>query len=574
MQRIGVRNRRAARGENNGSVPGAVESTGQPHIAGYTDLAVIGHGASATVYRALQEGFDRSVALKVLNVDISDRRAQKRFQRERSVNGRLSNHPNVVTVLDSGFVDGRHPYLAMELLEHGSLADRLAQRGPFDVALALHIGVRIAGALESAHRLGILHRDVKPQNILLSRFGEPALADFGIATILEMEHSLTAALTPVHAAPEVLEGADPTAQTDVYALGSTLFTLLAGSAPFVGPPGEGMLAQLLRITTSDVPPMPRADVPQALIDLLRSAMAKRPIERIRNAGELGEALQRIQTGLGLAVTPLPVDVPEVVAAPDDAPTAAEVVGPFTPDVAPIPSAASAIVAEPSSPQLDHLPPPPPAHRASPVLPPPVAAPTPASAAPLVDSDRTVGMVIDSPTIIGRQRPPALPELAAKRPRWILPAIVIGALLVGGVGALAIARAVGRSEGAKTSAPSIPPTAPPVGSAPVIDPAAFAPTNLSASIADGSVYLRWKDNSNGLSQVVFVYRVGQPKGESQPVDRNAQSHIVTGLASSTKACFIVAVVIAFGVGNAPARTANSKVACINGAVADEVTTSQP
>jgi serine/threonine-protein kinase PknK len=566
VQRFGVRNRRQARGENNGVVP-AVASSGQPHIAGYTELVVIGHGASATVYRALQEGFDRSVALKVLNVDISDRRAQKRFQRERSVNGRLSNHPNVVTVLDSGFVDGRHPYLAMELLEHGSLADRLAQRGPFDVALTLHIGVRIAGALESAHRLGILHRDVKPQNILLSRFGEPALADFGIATILEMEHSLTAALTPVHAAPEVLEGADPTAQTDVYALGSTLFTLLAGSAPFVGPPGEGMLAQLLRITTSDVPPMPRADVPPALIDLLRSSMAKRPVERISSAGAFGEALQRVQTGLGLAVTPLPVDVPEVVAALDDAPAATDVAEPLAEDVSPAPSAAASTVAQAMPPQLDQAPLPL-AHRA-PTLPPPVVAPTPAPAPPFVDNDRTVGIVIDSPTIIGRQRPPALPELASKRPRWILPAIVVGALLVGGVGALAIARAVGRSDGAKTSTSS--PTSGAVGSAPVIDPAAVAPTSFSASIADGAVYLRWKDNSNGLPQLVFVYRVGQPKGESQPVARNAQSHIVKDLDGSAQACFVVAVVISVGVGNAPARTANSDVACINGAVSTEVTT---
>jgi serine/threonine-protein kinase PknK len=572
VQRFGVRNRRPARGANNVSGTDAAASTGQPHISGYTDLAVIGHGASATVYRALQEGFDRWVALKVLNVDISDRRAQKRFQRERSVNGRLSNHPNVVTVLDSGFVDGRHPYLAMELLEHGSLADRLVQRGPFDVALTLHIGVRIAGALESAHRLGILHRDVKPQNILLSRFGEPALADFGIATILEMEHSLTAALTPVHAAPEVLEGADPTAQTDVYALGSTLFTLLAGSAPFVGPPGEGMLAQLLRITTSDVPPMPRADVPRALIELLRSSMAKRPIERIGTAGAFGEELQRVQTGLGLAVTPLPVDVPEVVAAPDDADAATGAVEPFAAGGSPAPSTATSAVAESLPLLLDHVPPPPPARQAPPMLPPPVMASSPGPApagAPVIDHDRTVGIVIDSPTIVGRQRPPALPEIAPKRPRWILPAIVIGALSVGGAGALAIARAVGRSDGTKASTPSV--TSSPVGSAPVVDPAAVAPTNLSTSIADGAVYLRWKDNSNGLPQFVFVYRVGQPKGESQQVQRNAQSHIVKGVESSAQACFIVAVVISVGVGTAPARTANSNVACINGAVSTEVTT---
>jgi serine/threonine-protein kinase PknK len=279
-----------------------------PTIAGFSDLTIIGHGATATVYRAMQDGFDRDVAIKVLHLDISDRRAQKRFQRERSLNGRLSNHPNVVTVLDSGFVDGRHPYLVMEYLEAGSLADRLKQRGPFELALSMHVGVRIAGALETAHRVGVLHRDVKPSNVLLSRFEEPALADFGIAAILEMEQSFTAALTPVHAAPELLEGAEPSPQTDVYALGSTLYTLLAGTAPFAGPTGEGMLAQLLRITTSDVPTLARHDVPIELLQLLRHAMAKRPENRIASAGEFGERLQGFQQQFGLAVSVLPVEV--------------------------------------------------------------------------------------------------------------------------------------------------------------------------------------------------------------------------------------------------------------------------
>jgi serine/threonine protein kinase len=285
-----------------------------PAISGFSDVSIIGHGATATVYRAMQDGFDRPVAIKVLHLDISDRRAQKRFQRERSLNGRLSNHPNVVTVLDSGFVEGRHPYLVMEYLEEGSLADRLKARGPFELALTMHIGVRIAGALESAHRVGVLHRDVKPNNILLSRFEEPALADFGIAAILEMEQSFTAALTPVHAAPELLEGSEPSPQTDVYALGSTLYTLLAGVAPFAGPAGEGMLSQLLRITTSDVPTLARQDTPREVLDLLRDSMAKRPENRIASAGEFGERLQALQSKFGPSVSVLPVDVPSKVAA--------------------------------------------------------------------------------------------------------------------------------------------------------------------------------------------------------------------------------------------------------------------
>ncbi len=316
-------NRRSRRGERStadrpnddvaaaisGASAGGVGPTGQlPSVDGYADLEVVGHGASATVYRARQVGYDRSVALKVLNIDVSDRRGQKRFDRERSLNGRLSDHPHVVTVLDSGFVNGRHPYLAMELFEQGSLNDQLKRNGPFDLAAALHIGVRIAGALESAHRIGVIHRDVKPQNILTSRFGEPALADFGIATILQMDESFTTALTPVHAAPELLEGADPSPLSDVYALASTIYTLLAGSAPFAGPAGEGVLAQLLRITTSDIPAIPRDDIDDALLDLLRRAMAKRPAERTPSAARFGVELQDAQRRLGHAVTSLPVSI--------------------------------------------------------------------------------------------------------------------------------------------------------------------------------------------------------------------------------------------------------------------------
>jgi serine/threonine protein kinase len=529
-----------------------------PHILGYTDLAVIGHGASATVYRALQEGFDRMVALKVLNVDVSDRRAQKRFHRERSLNGRLSSHPNVVTVLDSGFVDGRRPYLAMELLEHGSLADRLADRGPFDVALTLHIGVRIAGALESAHRLGILHRDVKPQNILLSRFGEPALADFGISTILEMEQSLTAALTPVHAAPEVLEGGEPTALTDVYALGSTIFTLLAGSAPFVGPPGEGMLAQLLRITTSDVPPLPRSDVPASLVELLRSAMAKRPNERIAGAGLFGEAMQRVQRELGLPVTPLPVDVPDMRPASTD--SAADIVGdddgeseePWVASPAPIDVSPSTL----PPPQLI------PAARPvwNPVPPPPAG------------GDHTVGMAIDSPTVIGRQHHPSLPTPVRPRRRWITPLVVAGAVVIGAGGTIAITAAVTRDDTPSVSTTSTTNGAP---SSTQVDVAALAPTGLTASTDAGSVVLKWQDNTDGrLDHVVYIYKgtnvTGNPDDIKLVRDRVA-FFVVPGMDPTTDACFIVAAIVKIGENGLPVTTANSTEECINNAHAEVVAT---
>lgn len=590
------RARRARRGGEHGGPavdPTRQAATGAPVIPGYTDLEVIGHGASATVYRAMQEGYDRQVAVKVLNVDVSDRRAQRRFQRERALNGRLSDHPNVVTVLDSGFVDGRHPYLAMELFELGSLTDHLRTRGPFDVAAALHIGVRIAGALESAHRLGVLHRDVKPQNVLQSRFGEPALADFGIAAILEMEHSLTAALTPVHAAPELLEGSDPSERTDVYALASTIYTVLAGSPPFAGPPGEGMLAQLLRITTSDLPALARADVPASLVETLRHALAKRPAERTEGAAEFGRALQRVQAELGLAVTPLPVDGATTDPTPGRPVTAASTPAPAPPaSVAPpsasaVPSPATAVST--AAPSGSSLAPPagvPAAHPlATPLAPArPLAAPVaassfaafvaeaPAVSAPLVPvavtrSDEVVveGHTIDAPTVTARHVS-AAPPVPLRRRRWVVPAACAGALVIGASGVVGAVALFGGDGEAAAPSTTIAPSTTTAATLPA-DVTALAPTGLSVSTDTGRVLLTWTDATGGRApQVVYTYPVELGVGPS-PVAAGTTSLVVPGVGVDTPACFIVAAVVSIGQdASAPARTANSAPSCINGAVA--------
>lgn len=584
--RNGSRARRVRRGDERGAISTAPREAGAgtPLIPGYSGLEVIGHGASATVYRGLQEGYDRQVAVKVLNIDISDRRAQKRFQRERALNGRLSDHPNVVTVLDSGFVDGRYPYLAMELFEHGSLADHLRQRGPFDVATALHVGVRIAGALETAHRLGVLHRDVKPQNVLRSRFGEPALADFGIAAILEMEHSLTAALTPVHAAPELLEGADPSERTDVYALASTVYTMLAGSPPFAGPPGEGMLAQLLRITTSDLPALARADVPASLVDVLRAALAKRPEQRTASAADLGRALQRVQGELGLAVTPLPVEgaaeapvtaEPTVAASPTGAPVTATApsVSAASASARPVVEAAPLVPPVPLA-SLGTLPPPLAGTAGDPPLRTPLVAPAePAPAVPPVvlavargaevaGAEGTIDVpLVDSPTVTARHvvRPAAPP--ARRRRRWVVPVACAGALVVGvggAVGVVALTGAAPRDVAAPTStlaATSTSATLP-------ADLTTLAPTGLGVSTEGGTVLLTWTDHTGGRAPHLvstFPTALGVPVA---PADPGVTSVVVAGLDPDAPACLVVSAVVSLS----PSRRVDSAPFCINGAVA--------
>ena len=140
-----------------------------PSIEGYSDLVRLAEGGFGVVYRAEDRRFERVVALKVLTVDHVDDRARQRFEHECRAMGRLSWHPNVVAVYDTGAtVEGR-PWLAMEYLDAGSLADRLRHEGPLPWTDVAAIGVQVAGALGSAHRSGVLHRDLKPENLLVGR---------------------------------------------------------------------------------------------------------------------------------------------------------------------------------------------------------------------------------------------------------------------------------------------------------------------------------------------------------------------------------------------------------------------
>jgi non-specific serine/threonine protein kinase len=218
--------------------------------------------------------------------------------------GRLTGHPNVVGVLEVGQTESGYPYLVMQYHQRGSLEARIRRLGHLPVAEVLHIGVKMAAALEAAHRREILHRDVKPANILLTDYGEPALADFGIAHIMGGFKTATGTFTgsPAFTAPEVLSGDHPSTASDVYGLGATLFAALTGHAAYERKSGEQVVAQFLRIATEPVPDLRDSGIPGDLSAAVEMAMSRDAWKR-PSAADLEEDLRHLQAH-GQAATPV------------------------------------------------------------------------------------------------------------------------------------------------------------------------------------------------------------------------------------------------------------------------------
>ncbi len=263
------------------------------HAAGFDDADEIGRGGFGIVYRCTQVALDRTVAVKVLTADLDENR--ERFLREQRAMGRLTGHPNIVGVLQVGETQSGYPYLVMQYHRRGSLEARIRRHGLLPLEEVLRLGVKMAGALETAHRVGILHRDIKPGNILYTDYGEPALSDFGIAHITGGFKTATGTFTgsPAFTAPEMLSGDPPNRASDVYGLGSTLFCALTGHAAFERRSGEQVVAQFLRIATESAPDLRESGIPDDVSAVVEKAMARDPHDR-PSALALGEELQQVQ----------------------------------------------------------------------------------------------------------------------------------------------------------------------------------------------------------------------------------------------------------------------------------------
>ncbi|MFC9764335.1 protein kinase [Rhodococcus jostii] len=275
--------------------------------SGFADVQEIGRGGFGVVYRCTQAELERTVAVKVLTVEL-DEENRARFFREQRAMGRLTGHPNIVNILQVGATDSGRPYTVIPYHPQDSLDVRIRRHGPLPLGQVLRHGVKIAGALESAHRLGVLHRDVKPANILLTDYGEPELADFGIAHISGGFETATGAVTgsPAYTAPEVLGGEPPSPAADVYGLGATLFSALTGHAAFERRSGEQVVAQFLRITTQEVPDLRERGLPDDVSAVIARAMSRVPDQRPATAADFGEELRTLQRAHGFLVDEMPL----------------------------------------------------------------------------------------------------------------------------------------------------------------------------------------------------------------------------------------------------------------------------
>jgi serine/threonine protein kinase len=291
-------------------------------IASYTLLEPLGHGGMAVVYRARQDSLDRTVAVKILSENLAaSTEFLERFRREARTAANL-RHPNVITVFDFGQDERGVPYLVLEYIEGPTLAD-LMDVG-LDDSRVPGLLDQIAAGLDYAHARGIIHRDVKPGNVLMTEDGRAVLADFGLAWLLEGAHlTLTGGVigTPEYMAPEQASGEGIDHRADVYALGVVLYEMLVGERPFVA---ETPIAVLLK-HLQDPPPSildARPDLPFGVGEVIARVLAKDPDERFASAGELARAFRaafcRSEVSAGDAVSPAePPDTPKPAMAVDD-----------------------------------------------------------------------------------------------------------------------------------------------------------------------------------------------------------------------------------------------------------------
>jgi beta-lactam-binding protein with PASTA domain/predicted Ser/Thr protein kinase len=276
---------------------GSDTERGQPFDGRYRVLGRLGVGGMATVYLAEDSSLGRKVALKVMAERYAeDGEFVERFRREAQAAARL-NHPNIIAVYDRGEADGR-PYIAMEYLQGRTLKQIIQKEGPLPPERAVAIAMQILAGLRYAHEHGVVHRDVKPHNVLVGDDGRIKVTDFGIAHAGDPQMTEVGSIvgTAQYLSPEQARGRSVGPQTDIYSLGVVLYEMLAGRVPFEGDSSVAIAMQHV----SDEPPPLRSlapDVPETLALVVAHAMLKDPAQRYGSADEFAADLDRVRRGL-------------------------------------------------------------------------------------------------------------------------------------------------------------------------------------------------------------------------------------------------------------------------------------
>ncbi|HEX6757866.1 MAG TPA: serine/threonine-protein kinase [Propionibacteriaceae bacterium] len=300
-----------------------------PEIPGMADWRAIARGGFAIVWQARQESLNRLVAVKVDERKLDSDAEQRRFLREAGAAGRMSGHPGIVTVHDAGLLGDDRPFLVMELCPGGSLTRWMTQDPRPSQRRVRDVGVRIADALSAAHLLGVLHRDVKPANILIDAYNNAGLADFGLAALIDPDTPLSEtveAITPAYAPPEVFAKKPLTEYADVYSLAATLYAVLSGRAPrWSETTDTPSIPEIIKRQRAPIKRIPGVD--KAFMDVLLNAMAANPEDR-PTAAQFRDQLSALNLTTKLAPRPLEA-TPEPPSPPRAAeePVAAKVVEP-------------------------------------------------------------------------------------------------------------------------------------------------------------------------------------------------------------------------------------------------------
>jgi serine/threonine protein kinase len=490
-----------------------------PEIPGFTYEQLLGSGGVADVFLYEQRMPRRRVAIKVLLSEALTAGARENFDAEANLMAQLSTHPSIVTIYQADIAGDGRPYLVMEYCSRPNLAARY-RREKISVAEALRIGIQVAGAVETAHRAGILHRDIKPANILTTEYNRPALTDFGISvTMVGGGDDAAVGMSIPWSPPEVFgQNSSSGPGGDIYALGATVYTLLAGRSPFEVPGGSnGGLDLITRIQQSPLSRTGRPDVPDSLEQILATSMARREEDRFGSALEFARALQKVQLELSLSVTP--ADVLD-----DSLPSAAEeeeddgntrIRGIVTIDpTAPVAGTANRRPPAPPAPPVLPAPSVPPT---TPAFPPQSRLPESLEATQRrgqpVQSSRPFGLT--SPPIEQTQhRVPAAPQYAevAQSPRSKRLPILIGAIslvLLLGIGGIvfAINAAGGSPAAVETDDPIDPIDVLPGG---IVTP----PENVVGTPAEGGIVFTWT-NPEPEDGDVFQWALVVPGTEVTP-----------------------------------------------------------